>query len=147
MLSVGPFDLVKDEPVEIIFAYVAGRGADRLNSITVARDNVQKAIDEYLSNFSSLAYKPGEPTYVIDNYELFQNYPNPFNPSTTIRYDLLEDGLVTLKVFDILGQEVKTLVNSFQPARRYESSSTQKDWQAEYIYTDFRLMIFLNRRR
>jgi hypothetical protein len=120
MLSVGPFDLVKDEPVEIIFAYVAGRGADRLNSITVARDNVQKAIDEYLSNFSSLAYKPGEPSYVIDNYELFQNYPNPFNPFTTIRYDLLEDGLVSLKVFDILGQEVKTLVNSFQPTRRYE---------------------------
>jgi hypothetical protein len=120
MLSVGPFDLVKDEPVEIIFAYVAGRGTDRLNSITVARDNVQKAIDEYLSNFGSLAYKPGEPTYVIDNYELFQNYPNPFNPFTTIRYDLLEDGLVTLKVFDILGQEVKTLVNSVQTARRYE---------------------------
>ncbi|MBS4035206.1 MAG: T9SS type A sorting domain-containing protein, partial [Ignavibacterium sp.] len=64
--------------------------------------------------------KPGEPSFVIDNYELFQNYPNPFNPSTTIRYDLLEDGLVTLKVFDILGQEVKTLVNSVQPARRYE---------------------------
>ena len=52
-------------------------------------------------------------------YSLEQNYPNPFNPSTTINYSIKENGLVTLKVFDILGNEVKTLVNEVQEPGKY----------------------------
>jgi tetratricopeptide (TPR) repeat protein len=44
-------------------------------------------------------------------YGLYQNYPNPFNPSTTIKYQIPKPGMVTLKVYDILGREVATLVN------------------------------------
>ena len=54
------------------------------------------------------------------SYELFQNYPNPFNPSTSIYYQILGNGMVTLKVYDILGIEVKTLVNDYQTKGRYE---------------------------
>ena len=46
-----------------------------------------------------------------DNFALLQNYPNPFNPSTKIRFQIAETVLVSLKVYDILGKEVKTLVN------------------------------------
>lgn len=53
-------------------------------------------------------------------FELFQNYPNPFNPSTAIRYSLANDGKVTLRIFNLLGQEVKTLVNEFQNAGTHE---------------------------
>ena len=49
-------------------------------------------------------------------YSLSQNYPNPFNPSTTISYSISKDGLVTLKVYDILGKEVVTLINEVQSA-------------------------------
>ncbi|MCH7965251.1 MAG: T9SS type A sorting domain-containing protein [Bacteroidetes bacterium] len=49
-------------------------------------------------------------------YSLSQNYPNPFNPSTTISYSISKDGLVTLKVYDILGKEVLTLINEVQSA-------------------------------
>ncbi|MCX6163859.1 MAG: T9SS type A sorting domain-containing protein [Ignavibacteriae bacterium] len=55
-----------------------------------------------------------------DGFKLYQNYPNPFNPSTNIRYLITNNKFVTLKVFDILGKEVATLVNSFQLAGNYE---------------------------
>ncbi|MFA6598119.1 MAG: glucoamylase family protein [Ignavibacteriaceae bacterium] len=52
-------------------------------------------------------------------FALNQNYPNPFNPETVISYQLAASGFVTLKVFDILGNEVVTLVNEMQQAGRY----------------------------
>jgi PKD repeat protein len=53
-------------------------------------------------------------------YELSQNYPNPFNPVTTIKYQLPKDGLVKIAVYDVLGKEVKSLVNGNQTAGAYE---------------------------
>ncbi len=47
----------------------------------------------------------------VKEYKLEQNYPNPFNPSTQIRYQILKPGMVSVKIYDILGREVKTLVN------------------------------------
>ena len=49
-------------------------------------------------------------------YTLYQNYPNPFNPVTSLRYDLPEDGLVNITVYDMMGRVVKTLVNTSQTA-------------------------------
>ena len=56
----------------------------------------------------------------LNNFILFQNYPNPFNPTTTIHYELPQSGKVTLKLFDILGNEVKTLVNEQKEMGKYK---------------------------
>ena len=54
------------------------------------------------------------------DYELSQNFPNPFNPSTRISYSILEDGLVKLKLYDVLGNEVVSIVDEVQTAGKYE---------------------------
>lgn len=56
---------------------------------------------------------------VPNTYSLSQNYPNPFNPVTRINFDIPKQGLVTMKVFDILGREVKTLVNEIKAPGKY----------------------------
>ncbi len=69
------------------------------------------------------------------NFYLAQNYPNPFNPATNIRFEIRDLGLVTLKVFDVLGREIATLINELKQPGSYEF-----EWNAEgvssgvYIY-------------
>ncbi|MCH7723742.1 MAG: T9SS type A sorting domain-containing protein [Bacteroidetes bacterium] len=54
------------------------------------------------------------------SFELFQNYPNPFNPITNIRFQTANFGFVSLKVYDVLGNEIRTLVNEEKPAGEYQ---------------------------
>ena len=68
-----------------------------------------------------------------DKFRLSQNFPNPFNPVTTITYDLPNSGFVTLKVYDMLGREVKTLVNQMKTAG-YHNAQFNADELASGAY-------------
>ncbi|MHB8580368.1 MAG: FlgD immunoglobulin-like domain containing protein [Ignavibacteriaceae bacterium] len=77
-------------------------------------DGLAKLNDNTSSSLSKVAVK-----IVPDQFALSQNYPNPFNPSTTIKYQLAKDTRVSLTIYDMLGQEVRTLVSSEQSAGYY----------------------------
>jgi photosystem II stability/assembly factor-like uncharacterized protein len=64
--------------------------------------------------------------YEPTSYELYQNYPNPFNPSTVISYQLPVSSDVTLKIYDILGNQIRTLVAEYKPAGKYEMEFNAK---------------------
>ncbi len=68
----------------------------------------------------SIGYDRHEPTRPPQNFSLFQNYPNPFNPTTNIEYRIANSGFVSLKVYDVLGREVATLLNEVRKPGGYQ---------------------------
>ena len=71
-----------------------------------------------------------------ENYSLAQNYPNPFNPSTSISFTLTKSTFVRLKIFNILGNEVTTLLNQVMPGGRHEIKFDANNLPSGvYLYT------------
>ena len=100
----------------------AGKYAYRLKQI----DN-----DGQFEYSKTIEIEIGAPT----NFELSQNYPNPFNPTTTIRYTLPASGNVKLTLYNILGEEIKTLANEFKESGAYTINFDAADLNSGiYIY-------------
>ncbi|MEW6196948.1 MAG: T9SS type A sorting domain-containing protein [Bacteroidota bacterium] len=99
--------------------------------------------DEYwFAAYGQMLWRPNEDPLVqemtgeLPTQYAIANYPNPFNPTTTIKYQLPEAGMVTLKVYDILGKEVAELVNETKAAGYYEVSfDASKLTSGVYIYS------------
>jgi len=85
-----------------------------------------------LQNVSGIS---GITSTIPNGFELKQNYPNPFNPSTIISYTIDKPGIVRLKVFDILGNEISTLVNEYQNKGNYKVDFNGKNLSSgTYFY-------------
>jgi DNA-binding beta-propeller fold protein YncE len=89
-----------------------------------------------INKFSTTTDVRPDPNTLVEDYNLLQNYPNPFNPTTEIKFAVAKEGLVTLKVYDILGKEVATLVNEHMPAGGYTADFNASELSSgTYIYT------------
>lgn len=78
----------------------------------------------YIDNITSgpMTGAQNQLTFIPDRFELQQNYPNPFNPVTKINFSLPAQTQVTMKVYDVLGKEVATLINEVKPAGMHDVS-------------------------
>jgi hypothetical protein len=90
--------------------------------------------NEYASVWNTTSVSIAEQTPI--QYDLLQNYPNPFNPTTLISYNLPKDGQVTIKIFDTLGREIKSLVDEYKTSGSYTVSfNASKLASGVYYYT------------
>lgn len=103
-----------NEGMERSFIFVSrGRYESLGDTIMIeSRKQIPQLKKEVISSINTISNEVGE-------YNLSQNYPNPFNPTTTIHYAVKEPGLVTLKLYDLLGREAATLVNETKAEGNY----------------------------
>ncbi|MCB0726910.1 MAG: T9SS type A sorting domain-containing protein, partial [Ignavibacteriae bacterium] len=80
-------------------------------------------------------------------FSLNQNYPNPFNPTTNLEFGIPELGFVSLKIYDMLGKEVKTLINETKPAGRYRISFDGSDLASGVYYYKIQAGDFVETKR
>ena len=126
------------------FVYIAGRPYRYDN--TASFQNYDYIIDNWL-NFIPVGVEDESESGLVNSYQLNQNYPNPFNPSTIISYSIPNPGFVTLKVYDLLGREVQTLVNEFQSAKTYSISFDASDLSSGVYLYKLRAGDFLDSRK
>jgi photosystem II stability/assembly factor-like uncharacterized protein len=122
-------------------AFIEGKGTTTNISSYSYTDKVEtgsytyrlKQID-YDGSFSYSQEITADVTAPVE-FALAQNYPNPFNPSTVISYAIPQDGMVSLSVYNVLGQKVGTLVNQVQKAGRYQVTFNAAEYSSGiYFY-------------
>lgn len=114
-VPTGPFNMEPADTQEICIAIFMALGIDNINSITELR-NLAGYVQEFYDS-ELIEILNTKETIAPIGYQLFQNYPNPFNAKTIIKYEVPENSIVDIRIYDILGREVKTLVNNEQKVR------------------------------
>ena len=116
----GPFALSLGDTAEVVIALVDALGGDNRWSVQILKYNATFA--KYLFNGSvnpSRVVGSVKVPQLPRSFAISQNYPNPFNPSTKIRYEVPTTSKVVIKIFNVLGQEIVTLVNEQKNAGNY----------------------------
>lgn len=133
LISSGPFNMEPGDTQEVVYAQIVAQGTDRLESILWLKRSA------FISQCLCIEpTKPQQNVQLPEYFYLSQNYPNPFNPVTKIIYEIPIDCHVTLKVYDLLGKEVATLVNENKQAGQYSAEFRVKSKELSsgiYVYS------------
>jgi hypothetical protein len=84
---------------------------------------------------------------MIDDYSLEQNYPNPFNPGTKIAFQIPESGNVSLKIYDVLGNEITSLLNEEKDPGKYEIDFNASHLSSGIYFYTLRTGTFINTKK
>lgn len=111
MMNFGPLTMNPGDTQSVIVAQLIAGYSSNLENIANLRSLANYVRGIYNTNFQSVISVETLSTEVPDRFSLEQNYPNPFNPVTNLEFRISKLGFVSLKIYDVLGKEVKTLVN------------------------------------
>ncbi len=125
---------------------VAGSGITTISYYLKARNKSQNSIrvspsSDTVSTTYGYYLQKQTTRHSPSDFKLFQNFPNPFNPSTSISFEIPEEGMVELKVYNLLGQHVRTLVNEIRSSGLHATIWDGRDKQGRsvgggiYLYT------------
>jgi len=109
--------------------------------------NVDNDVWRYFIENQPNSINDGLGQNIPDKFILNQNYPNPFNPSTSISYSIASSSLITLKVYDVLGNEVATLVNEVKPVGAYEVNFNAEGLTSGIYFYELRANNFLETKK
>lgn len=133
--TFGFMPIYRDDPLTEI-----DEGAEPGDEITICFDDFQLPMQVTWTNFGDvidlsplISSVGGELTSFPKTYQLSMNYPNPFNPETTIKYQLPKANYVSLKIYNLLGQHVRTLVAEEKQAGYYQINWNGKDNQGNSV--------------
>ena len=136
-LSTGPIQMAPGDTQLVVIAEIAGGaivGIDYLSAIDTVKKYSKIAQEFYDKAFLPLV-SVSDNKIIPNKFNLSQNNPNPFNPITNIHYTIKDRQFVSLKVYDVLGREIATLVNEEKEPGIYRAEFNTKDYQlASGIY-------------
>ena len=145
-MGVSPFWLYNFEPTFSIttewqtYTYTFTMGFDTDPAARMGFDLGASNADVYLDNISLVDItvtdiELEEPSKIVRTSDLFQNYPNPFNPTTTIGFQVPEPCLISLKIYNLLGKEMATLIHERKASGAYTAEWNAEDFPSGmYIY-------------
>lgn len=121
LLSTEPVDVAPGDTQVIALAQVIARGINVSHNIALIREysTTAKELCDDCYNFDPVGINENNSN--VSGYYLSQNFPNPFNPITKINYTIPSAGIVSIKVYDILGNEISELVNKMHGQGTYET--------------------------
>ncbi|MBK9099624.1 MAG: T9SS type A sorting domain-containing protein [bacterium] len=111
---------IRDEGLVISQVLLDGQSYSNYNNITRVLNLPAGTGGHFEVTFEPIIVNLAQEDFAPHGFELMQNYPNPFNPTTSLQFTIGSQQFVTLKVYDLLGREIATLVNEEKPAGKYE---------------------------